>query len=226
MLDRVDVNGNPYLGLYVVANDSLALIPPRLPGVAVRALRRCLKVETVPLTLGGSTLVGALAVMNARGLVVTRLASDEELAPLRGKLEIGRLPTRVSAVGNTVVANDRAALVHPGLDKLSQTMLEDVLGVEVVRGTVAGSRTVGSAAVARAGGVLLHPKTTVEERKVLRSLFNVDLYAGTANFGSPMVGAAVVANGHGGLVGTPTTGIELGRIEEALGGSWGRDHPA
>ena len=39
---------------------------------------------------------------------------------------------------------------------------------------------------------------------------------GTINHGVPFIGSGLVANSKGALVGDLTTGIELGRIEEAL----------
>lgn len=39
---------------------------------------------------------------------------------------------------------------------------------------------------------------------------------GTVNHGVPYVGAGMVANGKGAIMGSKTTGIEMGRIEDAL----------
>ena len=42
-----------------------------------------------------------------------------------------RVDERLSALGNAVVANDYVALVHPELDRDSEEIISDVLGVEV-----------------------------------------------------------------------------------------------
>jgi translation initiation factor 6 len=39
---------------------------------------------------------------------------------------------------------------------------------------------------------------------------------GTVNYGAPLVGSGLVANGSGYVVGEDTTGPELGRIEDTL----------
>jgi translation initiation factor 6 len=39
---------------------------------------------------------------------------------------------------------------------------------------------------------------------------------GTINHGVPLIGSGLVANTKGAIVGNLTTGIELGRIDEAL----------
>jgi translation initiation factor 6 len=40
---------------------------------------------------------------------------------------------------------------------------------------------------------------------------------GTINHGSPVIGSGLSVNNKGAIVGNLTTGIEMGRIEEALG---------
>ena len=87
----------------------------------------------------------------------------------------------------------------------------------VERGTLAGVRTVGTAAVATDDGVLCHPKTTDEELDALEELFGAYADIGTINYGGPLVGSGLVANGSGYVAGQETTGPELGRIEDALG---------
>jgi len=76
--------------------------------------------------------------------------------------------------------------------------------------------TVGMAAVATNKGVLCHPKVTDEEKEMLSSLFQVPLMIGTVNHGIPLIGSGLIANSFGFVVGSSTTGIEMGRIEEAL----------
>jgi len=45
----------------------------------------------------------------------------------------------------------------------------------------------------------------------------VPVNIGTINYGFPLVGSSLLANTKGYVAGLETTGIELGRIEEALG---------
>ena len=50
----------------------------------------------------------------------------------------------------------------------------------------------------------------------IKKVFKVDVMIGTVNHGVPMIGSGLVANVNGAIVGSLTTGIEMGRIEEAL----------
>ena len=96
-------------------------------------------------------------------------------------------------------------------------MIEETFDVSVEKGTIASLKTVGMAAVVTNNGCLCHPKVTNEEKNVLKSVFNVDVMIGTVNHGVPLIGSGLVANSKAAIVGNLTTGIEMGRIEEALG---------
>jgi len=76
---------------------------------------------------------------------------------------------------------------------------------------------VGMAAVVTNKGCLCHPKVTDDEKAVLQDVFDVEVMIGTVNHGFPMIGSGLVANTKGAIIGDQTTGIEMGRIEEALG---------
>ncbi|PSP68539.1 translation initiation factor IF-6 [Halobacteriales archaeon QS_1_69_70] len=178
-----------------------------------------LGVSAVPTTVAGSGTVGALAVGNGNGLLVSERVRDRE----RDRIEdaagvaVSELPGRINAAGNVVLANDTGAYVHPDLTREAVRAVGDALDVPVERGTLADVRTVGTAAVATEAGVLCHPKTTDAELDALEDVFGAYADIGTINYGGPLVGSGLVANAEGYVVGRDTSGPELGRIEDALG---------
>lgn len=105
------------------------------------------------------------------------------------------------------------ALVHPDVDRETEDVISDVLGVEVFRQTVAGQALVGSYAKFNNRGGMVHPRTTVEDIKELSDLLQVPLVAGTVNRGSDVLGGGMVVNDWTSFVGQATTSTEVSVIE-------------
>jgi len=95
--------------------------------------------------------------------------------------------------------------------------IKKTLDVPVFKGTIGSLKTVGMAAGVTNKGLLCHPKASDEEKSQLENVFGVNVMIGTVNHGSPVIGSGLVANTKGAIIGNHTTGIEMGRIEEALG---------
>jgi len=215
---RAAFSGSAYVGVFARATDEYLLLRPDADADIQAGMADELGVEAVATTVGGSGTVGALAVGNGNGLVVSSRATDRELDRLREALSVpvAELPGRINAAGNVVLANDAGAYVHPDLSRDAVRTVAETLDVPVERGELAGVRTVGTAAVATGTGVLCHPKATDEELDFLADHLDVHADVGTVNYGAPLVGSGLVANAHGYVVGEDTTGPELGRIEDAL----------
>ena len=216
MLRRLAVAGNPYVGVFCATDETVSLASPEVGPKAAKEIGAALGTRVVRTRVAGSTVVGSLVAMNSHGILVSEFAETPELAAV-GNDRAHVLRHRLNATGNNVLCNDRGALVHPGYDAESIREIADALGVPVQRGTIAGIRTVGSAAVATNKGVLCHPHIRDDEREVVESVLGVPATITTANYGTAQLGACLVANTKGAIVGNRTTPIEMGRIEEGLG---------
>jgi len=216
MLRLGDVDGNPYIGVFCAASERLAVVHGGTePGLA-KSIGEALEVPVVTTFVAGSTVVGSLVAMNSHGAVVTNFTETDELARLPSDLRIGRMEKRLNAAGNNILANDRAAVVHPKANRETVKMVGDVLGVEVERRQVAGVDTVGSVCLATSKGMLCHPRAGEAELRWLSEFFGVPASVTTLNYGNPYIGACAVANSKGALVGSRTTPIEMGRLEDGL----------
>ena len=216
MLKKLNIAGSSYIGVFCKCSDSLAVVPNQTTGSWKDDISKALGVEAIETTLGGCMILGSLMCLNSRGAIIADIAGEEEVAELGKHLGVVKLDHPLNATGNNILVNDSHALVHPDFDKKTIKFIEDSLGVEAQKGTIAGVKHVGSAAVVTNKGVLCHPYTTDEEKAALSELFGLPVQIGTANYGTPLIGACLVANSNGAVVGEMTTGVELNRIEDAL----------
>ena len=119
-------------------------------------------------------------------------------------------------MGNNVLVNDHGALVHPEFSDTAIEAISRALHVPAHRGTLAGLGTVGMVGIATNKGVVVHPKATEGETRLVTETLGVPVHRSTANFGVPIVGACLVANSHGMIVGLPTTPVEIVHLQEGL----------
>ena len=148
---------------------------------------------------------------------------------LPDEIVVQRVEERLSALGNCVVANDHVALVHTDLDRETEDIIADVLGVEVFRQTIAGNALVGSYGVFSNLGGIVHPRTNVDDVEELSSLLQVPLVAGTVNRGSDVLGAGMVVNDWAAFCGFDSTATEISVVEsifklDAMEGFGGATH--
>jgi len=174
-------------------------------------------IPVVHTSIAGCRFVGRVVVGNKNGLLVPSSTTDNELQHLRNALPhsvvIQRIEERLSALGNCIVCNDHVALVHTDIDRETEDIISDVLGVEVFRQTIAGNALVGSYCKISNQGGLVHPRTTVEDLEELSSLLQIPLVAGTVNRGSDVIGAGLVVNDWSAFCGMDTTSTEISVIE-------------
>jgi len=102
------------------------------------------------------------------------------------------------------------------MGRSSLRAIEDALDVEAMRSSLGGVPTVGSFGIATNRGVLVHPGVSDAEMEKLRHFFGLPVHRTTVNMGSPKVGAGILANSRGAVIGFESTPIEVARIEDAL----------
>jgi translation initiation factor 6 len=218
MFELLDFNENPNVGVYCRANDAVVFLQKQLLKKVKKKISAALDAKLVELSIADSTIIGSLLALNSNGVIVTNVVGTETLNTIREQgLNFYVVKDVINAAGNDILVNDYGALIHPDIKVSSLKKIEETLGVPVHRGTIASLKTVGMAAVVTNKGCLCHPKVTDDEKKQLEEIFDVEVMIGTVNHGHPMIGSGLVANTKGAIIGNLTTGIEMGRIEEALG---------
>jgi translation initiation factor 6 len=218
MLRLMELGGNSNLGVYLRATEKLVFYGEPTTKKEVADLEEALGVPGIRISVGGSTVVGSLIAANQTGAVVADILTREESRRFdKTGLNILPLPELLNAAGNNILCTDAGALVNPEYSDEALALISKTLGVPVTRGTLGGIGTVGMAGVATRLGVLVHQKATPEEREIARRALGAEVMLGTVNHGNALVGAGLAANSKGAVIGRESTGIEMNRIEEALG---------
>jgi len=91
----IKVFGSSSIGVYIVANNSTAFVPPDVPEKIDDEVRSALGDVVVRATVAKSPLLGIFMVVNDNGVLVPGIALEEEIGVLRGLgLNVGVLHTK------------------------------------------------------------------------------------------------------------------------------------
>jgi translation initiation factor 6 len=218
-LHLTDFHGNPNIGIYVFANDRFAIVPKDTDRKFINLLKENLKVkEVVSTNIAGVTVIGAMVSGNENFLILPHNVLDDEVQTIKNALSIDViiLPSKKTAIGNIMLIDEKRALVHFSLENEAIKMIEDSMGVEVFKGSIAMLPLIGSSVVANKHGILANPNITFDEKKNLENIFKKTVDTGTVNHGFQFIRTGIVANSYGALVGSKTTGLETMKIVTTL----------
>jgi translation initiation factor 6 len=209
------------IGLLARSSDKFCIVGNFVMDKTREKMQQYLGVDVVKTTIANTDLIGIFCAMNSNGILLPHIANKRELdffAKLKKEfgVNIAILPSKFTAIGNLVAANDKGAVISNVFSKASKTKIEDCLDVEADYSSVAKQIVVGSLSVTTNKGCLLHRDADENEMKKIEEILKVKTDIGTANFGSPFVGSCVTANSKGAVVGEQTTGPEIVRIAETL----------
>ena len=219
---KIDFNGDPNVGLYCVASDSFCLVGKSVSKKDVAEIKDIFKVPVIQANVYGTSLVGIFAVACKNILLLPDVVFENELKKIKSVAsEIG-VAVKLVKVENTALANN--VLCNGKVGILSSQFPEDVckeivnaLGIKAVQANLAGTETPGSVGVLTSRGAIFSPNLNTEEIKKVEKIVGFEIGLGSVNMGAPMVGSGIVANSNGFLVGSLSSGYEIGRVEESLG---------
>ena len=113
MTGTIDLDGDPNIGVYARVFEDVAIVYPGAPREFTDALAEELDVDIVATSIQGSIIIGSLVAGNSQGLVVSNLATPDEVATLKEHRDVLILEGSMNAAGNVILANDHVAAVHP-----------------------------------------------------------------------------------------------------------------
>ena len=218
MIHKYDVYRSPNVGLFVRTNNDTLLLPFGFAETKAKKLIEYLDVEKIiHVSIAGTRLMGPMMVMNNNGILLPYTVSDDEIRILKQTgLNVDRLKSKFTAVGNLISANDKGALVSNLFKGEADQNIKDILGVPLQTFSIGGYVQVGSMIVATNAGAIVHPMANDSEISRISEILQVEAEPATVNGGSPFLSSGIIANFSSVIVGNLTTGPELIMISRAL----------
>lgn len=206
------------MGLFTRTNDNTLLLPFGFAETKTNKLKEYLDVEKIiHVSVAGTRLMGPMTVMNNNGILLPSTVSDEEIQILKQTgLNVERLKSKFTAIGNLISANDKGAIVSNLFKGEVNQDIKDTLGVPIQTMSIGGFVQVGSMVVATNAGAIVHPKANDAEISRISEILQVEAEPATVNGGSPFLSSGIIANLRSVIVGNLTTGPELIMISRAL----------
>lgn len=215
---RYDLYKSPNVGIFAKSNDKLVLLPHGYAETKLKKITEILETEPLFVSIAGNRIIGPMVVLNNNGMILPSTASDDELVYLKRitGLNVAKLDSKYTAIGNLISTNDKGAIVSPLFKNELDKQIGDVLGVEVHTMSVADFNQTGSIIVSTNNGAAVHPKATEKEVETISSVLKVEVEPLTINGGIPYLSSGMVWNSKSLIVGSLTTGPELIMLSRAF----------
>jgi translation initiation factor 6 len=209
---------SPNIGIFVKCNDHFIVLPLGFASTKTTKLAKYLEVtDNIYVSIADTRLLGPMMVMNNNGILVSYIASDEEINILKEKtqLNVERLKSKYTAIGNLIATNDHGAIVSPLFNDV-KTQIQDILGVSVISMSISGFIQTGAMIVATNNGAAVYPNASDDEIKTISDILNVNVEPVTINGGIPFLASGIIANSKSVVVGNMTSGPELIMLSRAF----------
>ena len=136
---------------------------------------------------------------------------------MKGIVKVKKFKTVHNALGNTILANDKHAIISDDFSVIEVKKISAELNVKVKKIKIAESNVPGAYGILTNKGGMFGSITSDPSIKELEKLLKLEIGIGTVSTGSSIVSSGVIANSNGFLVSSNSSGFEIGRLDESLG---------
>lgn len=205
-----------YVGMYAKACDA-CVIAGHVESSSFYNQLSSFSKKLVRIDITGSPAITFFTVLNSKSVILPFFTGDEVVSRLKSEgLEVNLYKGKNLALGNLVAANDKGAVCSYLLEKQEVKQIGEWLGVEAVQLDIMPYSTPGSFIVPTNKGVCVSPvirHKLSEIEEILKTKGEIV----TCSMGSAFLHIGIVANSYGALVGSGSSGFEMGQVESALG---------
>ncbi|HLC36391.1 MAG TPA: translation initiation factor IF-6 [archaeon] len=214
-IDRKNIKGSPYIGIFASITDKIGLFPAQLGKHEIKKFEEFFSIEIIQTSIASTSILGVLARGNKKGFLVPRITESYEKKKLE-EIGVKVLEMNTTAIGNLFAFNDSKGIASELIDKTAIKKAEKFLKIELMQKNIAGNEVTGSNLLATNRGFLVNPHMSEQEFTFIEKYFNLEGIPTTANYGDPFISNNVIANSSGIMAGEETTAIEMNKIDEAL----------
>ena len=212
------MRSSPYVGIFCSLTEELGIVPQASLPKEIKLLEKELDINIVKTNLGQTSLTGILSTGIKKKIVVSNITENDEIKKLEKEgIEIMVLEG-LTSTGNLIAVNKNGGIVSPLIKEKPVKDLVDFFKVKLEKMRIADNEVPGASITVTNKGFICHPNISEKDFSKLEKVFGVKGMATTANYGDLFVGNSVIANTNGVMVGSLTSGIELGKIDEGLRG--------
>lgn len=217
---RIDILGNSSIGIFGFSTDTYTFLPNTTKSRVANIAKSILKTDLILTSLSNSNLNGLFAIGNKNHILLPHLVSESELNSIQVQISsdvsLHVIDSKITAFGNTIVCNDKIAIVHKEFSIKEKKLIGDYLDVEILTKSFLDNSLLGSMIFLSSKGFLTHPLFEEEDLEWLSAVFGVKGDVVTVNRGTPYPRLGIIANKNGILIGSDTTGPEIMRISSVL----------
>ncbi|MFH0890083.1 MAG: translation initiation factor IF-6 [Candidatus Aenigmatarchaeota archaeon] len=163
---RASVGYTNFVGIFIAGNSNGIVVSGLIEDEEKRFLEKELGINVCALNSRYNAL-GNLIVANDNGAAISPIFTIKQKNAIRECLGVEAISVSASATpltGSACLANKRGVLLHPGIRENEKSLIESVLKVKSMPGTLGlGSPWVGAVGICNSSGMVTGTETTIHE---------------------------------------------------------------
>lgn len=221
---RITILGNSSIGIFGFSTDKYTIVPNGVKKSTMDTMKEHLQNKLIISTIANSHLNGLFAIGNSNSIILPSLVTQDEFEFIESQVpldvNIHVLNSKITALGNTIICSDDAALVSNEFSSKQVKTIAEYLEVDKIQtAKYLNSTLLGSMIFMTNKGFLTHPLLNDVDIQWISDFFGINGNVVTVNRGMPYPRLGIIANSKGVIVGSDTTGPEILRITETLNAS-------
>ena len=211
-VSKLVINGSNAIGTFGYVTDEIGILSPVVSEQEEKIIKETLQLESViRTTIAGVNTIGIFIIGKGDTIIVPSIASEEEIKNLEELFKVKIIDAINDALRNNYyVWSKKSLLIAPSELRKEAKNIAKMLNLDLV--TVDEKEIeLGSSIAGNDRGIIVNPDIYPKLREL-----SDNVYEGTVNMGDGFVGAGMLINNKGYVVGSKTTGIELAQIDEYL----------